>query len=229
MWRCHSNAKYLQCASKQWRFLLRLIYILLVDIFLLLISYFLLLMCVRVCQNLSLNLPHPSLCLPQMSPMIFRFALTRTLLTSLILHTRFSSPPRHPRHHAIFLAFHPTSVTCCALVYHILQKRTLFSSLCVMVVVDAIVRIVLLLLFVVLLLFLYIRIHNKRNKNREPRLLHYFSLFHEHLAFIFICSKCDDALSLSISLAIPIEYNFGWCLCVYVCLSECSTLKMMWI
>lgn len=33
MWRCHSNAKYLLCASKQWRFLLRLIYILLVDVF----------------------------------------------------------------------------------------------------------------------------------------------------------------------------------------------------
>lgn len=156
--------------------LLRLIYILLVDAFFSSHhSHFFFYYC--MCRNLSLNLPHPSLCLPQMSPMIFRFALTRTLLHLSFFITIHPLPQTSP----IFLAF--SHLHCSGVVYHILQKRTFFPPYIVIVVVDAIVFIV---FVIVLLLFLCLESHNKCNKNREPRLLHYFSLFCEHLAFIFI-------------------------------------------
>lgn len=112
---------------RQRRFLLWLIYISLVGIFLiyLLLSLSLLLlllcMCVCLCQNLSFNLPHPSLRLPQMSPMIFRFALTRTLLHfSFFMATHPLFATRHHRQFFSPSTRHQSLTFYCALVYHIL-------------------------------------------------------------------------------------------------------------
>lgn len=56
--------------------------------------------------------------------------------------------------------------------------------------------------------------HNKSNKNREARLLHYFSLFHEHSAFLYLLAP--NVMMLKEHLA-TVKYNFWSCLCVCVC------------
>lgn len=148
--------------------------------FYLLYHLFLLYVCVCARRNLSLNLPHPSLCLPQMSPMIFRFALTRTLL-HLSFFTNHSSSPRHFHHRQFFFSStrHPPLTLLCICLSYFAKAHTFIHSYIVIVVVVYCCHCCCCFCYYFAYIFVF-QTHNKRNKNREPRLLHYFSLFHEH-------------------------------------------------